>query len=362
MPPRLMNPLAARNSSEMPRTLYRNPKRRPLRFNVACHSGALSVPGGIRSGEIGERIAKIFGPEDSPERKAYDLQRLVSELAPEKLPDILIQCGSGDFFLNANRAFVAELSKLKTPYEYRESPGGHDFAYWKRNVRQSLVHQLEALKRSSAGAVVAAASSSDKKAEKEPEPPYIAAAVVGYTLWLLPMLVALAALRVPDRGTGGARVPILRGLGVMRRNGPFLRLLGAFTIAGLGPVLQGAMFPYFMQNVVRESRQELLLLGGRQLDQAIEGNRQPRSNRTGGRLGLEPPARRTRIRAVAALEHAIHRRQRRAGERGRALGLELRRVGIGIDGLRLPARDPERGLDQLAHERHGLGEVVIARP
>jgi Na+/melibiose symporter-like transporter len=93
-----------------------------------------------------------------------------------------------------------------------------------------------------------------------PEPPDIAAAVIGYSVWLLPAFVALAALRVPDVGTGGATLPILQGLAVMWRNGPFLRLLAAFTIVGLGPVLQGAMFPYFMQNVVRESRQELLLL------------------------------------------------------------------------------------------------------
>ena len=94
----------------------------------------------------------------------------------------------------------------------------------------------------------------------QPPPSYIAAAVVGYTVWLLPGFIAFAALRVPDLGTSGARVPILKGLRVMRRNGAFLRLLGAFTIVGLGPVLQGAMFPYFMQNVVREERPWLLLL------------------------------------------------------------------------------------------------------
>jgi GPH family glycoside/pentoside/hexuronide:cation symporter len=96
--------------------------------------------------------------------------------------------------------------------------------------------------------------------EGRPEPPYIAETVIAYSAWLLPCFVALAVLRVPDVGGGGAAIPILKGLAVMRRNGPFLRLLGAFTIVGLGPVLQGAMFPYFMQNVVRESRQELLLL------------------------------------------------------------------------------------------------------
>ena len=39
----------------------------------------------------------------------------------------------------------------------------------------------------------------------------------------------------------------------MSRNGPFLRLLLAFTLVGLGPTLQGAMFPFFMQHVVGDT-------------------------------------------------------------------------------------------------------------
>ena len=58
---------------------------------------------------------------------------------------------------------------------------------------------------------------------------------------------------VPDRGVGGEAVPLLRGFAVMSRNGPFLRLLAAFTLVGLGPVLQGAMFPFFMQHVVGDT-------------------------------------------------------------------------------------------------------------
>jgi S-formylglutathione hydrolase FrmB len=114
--------------------------------SAASHSGALGVPGSIRRGEIGERLAKIFGPEDSAERKAYDLVRLASELPAEKRPAIYIDCGSQDFLLNDNRAFVAELAKLKAAYEYREVPGGHTFDYWKANVRYSLERQLAVLK------------------------------------------------------------------------------------------------------------------------------------------------------------------------------------------------------------------------
>jgi Na+/melibiose symporter-like transporter len=74
--------------------------------------------------------------------------------------------------------------------------------------------------------------------------------VATYTAVLVPAAMLAVAFLVPDRGTGTAAVPILRGLRVMLRNGPFLRLLGAFTIVGLGPALQGVMYPFFVRHIV----------------------------------------------------------------------------------------------------------------
>jgi Na+/melibiose symporter-like transporter len=82
------------------------------------------------------------------------------------------------------------------------------------------------------------------------QPAEVLAMVAGITLVTVPAFVALAVMNVADRGVGGEAVPLLRGLRVMSRNGPFLRLLAAFTLVGLGPTLQGAMFPFFMQHVV----------------------------------------------------------------------------------------------------------------
>jgi Na+/melibiose symporter-like transporter len=74
--------------------------------------------------------------------------------------------------------------------------------------------------------------------------------VARYTAVLLPVVAIAMAFLVPDRGRGAAAVPVLRGLRVMLRNGPFLRLLAAFTIVGLGPALQGVMYPFFVKHVV----------------------------------------------------------------------------------------------------------------
>ena len=87
------------------------------------------------------------------------------------------------------------------------------------------------------------------------QPGEVLAIIAVIALVTVPTFVAIAAANVPDRGMAldSTQVPILRGVRVMARNGAFLRLLVAFTIVGLGPVLQGAMFPFFMQHVVGDT-------------------------------------------------------------------------------------------------------------
>lgn len=54
---------------------------------------------------------------------------LVSRLKGLDLP-LMIDCGLGDFFLDANREMHEKLLEAKIPHEYTERPGEHNNDYW----------------------------------------------------------------------------------------------------------------------------------------------------------------------------------------------------------------------------------------
>jgi Na+/melibiose symporter-like transporter len=87
----------------------------------------------------------------------------------------------------------------------------------------------------------------------DPKPGPALELVATYTAVLLPVAMLGIAFFVPDTGQGAASIPVLRGLRVMLGNAPFLRLLAAFTIVGLGPALQGVMYPFFVRHIVGSS-------------------------------------------------------------------------------------------------------------
>ncbi len=139
--------------------------RHPELFSsIASHSGALDVPRPVSRPRIDERLREIFGPDDSPARTKYDLLALMDKLDAAARPALYIDCGSQDFLLPANRKLVAALAERRVPYEYREVPGGHDFAYWKRNVRVSLTRHLAAFEKAARARAIAAAAA---KASRE---------------------------------------------------------------------------------------------------------------------------------------------------------------------------------------------------
>lgn len=77
---------------------------------------------------------------------------------------------------------------------------------------------------------------------------------------LIPIAVVVLALRVPEPRRPASRISLRRGLPLMLRNRPFLRLLAAFTVSGLGPSLQGPLYALFLRHVVERPESAAFIL------------------------------------------------------------------------------------------------------
>ncbi len=86
-------------------------------------------------------IMRTYGDADSLARRTNDLRRLVRELPADKiasLPFLYFDCGTEDGFLPTNRDLSALLLERKIPHEFRQLPGGHNWAYWDAQIPEVL--------------------------------------------------------------------------------------------------------------------------------------------------------------------------------------------------------------------------------
>ena len=63
----------------------------------------------------------------------FSVVNLVSRLQKLKTP-LIIDCGTSDFFIEANREMHRRLLEMGYPHEYTERPGEHNGHYWGRAV------------------------------------------------------------------------------------------------------------------------------------------------------------------------------------------------------------------------------------
>ena len=84
-----------------------------------------------------DEFLRIFGAR--PKGSSHDLTALARKAkARGRLPRMLIDCGTEDALLAANREFHGQLEDLRVPHEYREFPGGHDWNYWEAHISDAL--------------------------------------------------------------------------------------------------------------------------------------------------------------------------------------------------------------------------------
>lgn len=83
---------------------------------------------------------------------AHDARKLVLAVPRDELPDIYITCGTEDFLFGSFQAMTAIMREHGIPHTAKQSGGGHDFAYWARELRYSMAHQYQVMDRALARA------------------------------------------------------------------------------------------------------------------------------------------------------------------------------------------------------------------
>jgi putative tributyrin esterase len=100
----------------------------------------------------------------SPEEcAAYDPFQLVLTLKRDQLPHIYLDCGTEDFLYKDNAALAKILLENKIPHTFAQSSGGHDSAYWAREVGHSMAVQYAIMQRQLAKTQSAAGGGKEKQ-------------------------------------------------------------------------------------------------------------------------------------------------------------------------------------------------------
>lgn len=117
--------------------------RHPARYGaVASHSGAFGIPRWYTEEATEQRA--VLGPPGSAVRREYDPQRVAAQAVRvcglAVLPALALDCGTEDWadLLASNRALHDTLIRRAISHTYRERSGGHDWAYWDREIPFTL--------------------------------------------------------------------------------------------------------------------------------------------------------------------------------------------------------------------------------
>lgn len=131
--PDVFSSAASHSGVLAPALLGPRPFREPARW--AQTPAELREAAGARYGWF----AHIFG-RDTIGWYARDPSRLVGRLvsAGTPVPELFVDVGVSDVFVDQNRAFAATLRGFGLSYVYTEHPGGHDWTYWRTHLPESL--------------------------------------------------------------------------------------------------------------------------------------------------------------------------------------------------------------------------------
>lgn len=116
-------------------------------------SGALNAAQNLDAlrADFRNKLLEVYGNEGSRTRAENDVLVLLNARHADPYSYFYLACGTDDFFLDSDRAFVQQLSSKKLAYEYHETPGGHTWEYWDRELQPLLGAVMKQFEKNHAG-------------------------------------------------------------------------------------------------------------------------------------------------------------------------------------------------------------------
>lgn len=111
--------------------------------SVGSMSGAVDV----RPFNKKWNLEKVLGKYDE-NTELWDsivIKNNLEKLSERKL-NIIISCGTEDFFININRELHEKMKDNNLKHTYIESPGGHSWDYWKEEIKFQMLYFSNYLK------------------------------------------------------------------------------------------------------------------------------------------------------------------------------------------------------------------------
>ncbi len=108
--------------------------------NLWCAAGSMSGAMDIIPFKENWNLEKRLGKyEDNPQ--LWEQNTVINMLDMVKGKDIklIFDCGTSDFFYDANKRMHHKMLELKIPHDYIERPGGHDWEYWRNAIKYHLL-------------------------------------------------------------------------------------------------------------------------------------------------------------------------------------------------------------------------------
>ena len=123
--------------------MYLGIRHQDLFGSMGSMSGGVDIRPFPQKWGISKRLGTI---EEYPENWENNTVINLTHLLQPGAMNIVIECGSEDFFYEVNCNLHKKLLEAKIPHDFYSRPGGHNWTYWRNAIKYQTLYFSECFK------------------------------------------------------------------------------------------------------------------------------------------------------------------------------------------------------------------------